>query len=1058
MPPFHQLPSPPPSEREGSISSTSRLCGNMPLDYAIETDVKPIVRDFRTGAVLDPGGAGDKYVVDRRGKRVRYEILPDDTPSPSPKRTRIKSEPAAYNRLDTADIKSEDENEGPNRILSIESQDPPRDRKGSSHRCFIQDKDPQRPRTPCPSTRVRDEQRHARDSPSDDDSSDGAGSSSSQDSSSDDDTSSDEPSSSSSTDGSLMDVSSVFRPSRSPSRFADTPSPTTRGRSRVKQGVDQRSDAPPTPSALSKGKPASQATSVPKPPSMSFYIPIRQTNCESRQSSHIPPCLPTPVHAESTVSPATSRAHGWNPINKKRKAANPSKSNDLRAGTKPDWSDARTIPTAPAAMLASASQHYRAATAGPSKGPHGPGPAQSPAVHSSQNSKQTRIAKTSSQSQASSAWRSPKGKEIAKTTIENITQEPFQDHHSQAGQPKLAEQVRDKDQIQSQVDRDNKRALKNKANWQKLKAKKKAKKLQKMKGQANISKRHGPPRQARIERSIEEIPGPGLPTPGPSSSTGKTNTPTPPGTSPARSESGMFVTSPIQRGTPGPPSSHQNLPASLTPFNSSPPTQKANKRSRSLHENAEEVGIRAMAQAAEGLQRTGREIEAGMRLMKERLEQKMEHERIERQRFEQSWEEQFSQTRREDRVERERFALGLEERLSRQMKDDEAERKRIGQAMADNEALTATLQGQLQSHGDRQRVRNDATVTHMENNTQKVRELQKHIDDLQRQQKANQDLVNDRLLRLEAATLPAGPANNTNQQAAPAQTQPSGARKPQIREVRPREAYDWPMRGRRPGVIPDTLIQSEHGKPNPRTLPPLPPRNLRNSGSALSRPAQPLAQNNNALNSGRSNQGAHRQNRTNDNDRAIDSDYSTARAQDRPQPLSAHPSPNTINTATEPYIQPTPFPGQGAFFQPLPETDTQPAPATPSSPTTSASTIEQPNSSLPRLPRLTYEEMKRRILNHPLSGLDLHIDYDKDTDGSQTTAATAFLLNAPQALVAARFRAFLNRPAFVLDLDDLAVRSKGCWAVAAGGGQQDTQFKLYYNDCNYAFTLNRQGS
>lgn len=488
MHPFHQLPSPPPSEREGSISSTSRLCGNMPLDYAIETDVKPIVRDFRTGAVLDPGGAGDKYVVDRRGKRVRYEILPDDTPSPSPKRSRIKSEPASYDRLDTVAIKSEDENEGPNRISTIGSHDPPRGQTGSSHRCFTQATAPQRPRTPCPSTRVSDRERHARNSPSDDDSSDGAGSSSSEDSSSDDDTSSDE-SSLSSTNSSLMDVSSVFRPSRSPSRFADTPSPTTRGQSRVQHAKDQDSGAPTTPSPLSKKTLASQATSVPRPSSMSFYIPIRQTNCESRPSSQLHPCPPTPVHAESTVSPATSRVHGWNPINKKKKSAKASKSNEC-TGTKPAWSDAQHIPTAPAAMLAPASRQYRAATAGPSKGPHGSGPAQSPSVRSSQKFKEMPMAKTSSQAQGSSACRSPKGKEIARTKNENIAQDPFQDHHSHPGKPKIAGQDQDKSQIKNQEDRENKRSLKNKTKWQRLKAKKKAKKLQQMKVQANTSDRY----------------------------------------------------------------------------------------------------------------------------------------------------------------------------------------------------------------------------------------------------------------------------------------------------------------------------------------------------------------------------------------------------------------------------------------------------------------------------------------------------------------------------------------------------------------------------------------
>lgn len=98
--------------------------------------------------------------------------------------------------------------------------------------------------------------------------------------------------------------------------------------------------------------------------------------------------------------------------------------------------------------------------------------------------------------------------------------------------------------------------------------------------------------------------------------------------------------------------------------------------------------------------------------------------------------------------------------------------------------------------------------------------------------------------------------------------------------------------------------------------------------------------------------------------------------------------------------------------------------------------------------------MKDLIFNYPLSELEFTIDYDEDTDGSQTTAATVFLLNAPQLLIETRFRAFLNRPSFAFDLEDPLIRAKGCWAVKAGG-QQDTQFKLYYDERNYAFTLSR---
>lgn len=98
--------------------------------------------------------------------------------------------------------------------------------------------------------------------------------------------------------------------------------------------------------------------------------------------------------------------------------------------------------------------------------------------------------------------------------------------------------------------------------------------------------------------------------------------------------------------------------------------------------------------------------------------------------------------------------------------------------------------------------------------------------------------------------------------------------------------------------------------------------------------------------------------------------------------------------------------------------------------------------------------MKARVLNYPLSELEFTIGYDENTDRGPTSAATVFLLNVPQLDVENRFRDFINRDAFAFDLDDPFVRAKGCWAVQARG-QQDTQFKLYYDERNYSFTLNR---
>lgn len=328
----------------------------------------------------------------------------------------------------------------------------------------------------------------------------------------------------------------------------------------------------------------------------------------------------------------------------------------------------------------------------------------------------------------------------------------------------------------------------------------------------------------------------------------------------------MFVTSPIQPPTTPGQSSHQTPPASSSPMHSSPPTVLQNKkRSRSVYENIVETGIRSVAETVE---RTSREI----RLGQERLEQKMDEERTKRQLLEQHWEERFVLVRNDDRTERERVALELEDRLCRDMQKNEAERKRIEQALAENGMRLTNLHGQVQSQNERmesrmdkqasqlsvhqgqldaQRARNRTISTDLQTYAQSQDALKKNQDALEErlkkvevQAQLEQMYNHDKLRVLEAACRPAGPAP-TNQQGL-AQAQSFDSRNPHIHEVRQREPCDMDMHGRRPGVLSDTLIRSEHGKPNPRTLPPRPPRTPGGilSSSSFSRPAQPIARNN----------------------------------------------------------------------------------------------------------------------------------------------------------------------------------------------------------------------
>lgn len=288
-----------------------------------------------------------------------------------------------------------------------------------------------------------------------------------------------------------------------------------------------------------------------------------------------------------------------------------------------------------------------------------------------------------------------------------------------------------------------------------------------------------------------------------------------------------------------------------------------------MHRRADDVAIGVVAsKILEHLERKAEEMQVEERLGRERLEQKIDKERLERERFEQEWEEEFSRTKRDDQAEKEHFVLGLQATICNDRKEDHEERKRLEKAIGEQETRITTLQGQfegqnkclvsridgeasrmstLQGQLDGQRTRNNVFETRLSNHERKLDELALRLEQIDRQEKVNQDMANTRLQRLEAAALPAGRAGSQQAPTGPARARSSGAAKPRFHEVRPREALDLGMRGRpAKAVIPDTLIRSEHGKPNPRTLPPLPRINHGHGGPSSSRPAQPLTRNQSA--------------------------------------------------------------------------------------------------------------------------------------------------------------------------------------------------------------------
>lgn len=566
------------------------------------------------------------------------------------------------------------------------------------------------------------------------------------------------PVSSSSSEDSDFEVSSVFRPTLSPSRFVDTPPSVTRSQKNARPHEEHIVQNPsPTHSTRTT---APEFRSRQESQSMFLSTPHRaserQCGTNSQPGSHTaePQTVSTAhrLRAQSIYSPATSLFHGWRPINKdpKKGAIRSSTSNEqsqLQPGRSglydlPDSTISSSVPGA-----ATASGHVGVA-----------------------NPQTSTPVQTSAKDWSPSTRRSPKSRARA---VEDEDVNVHDGNHAEEEAPsgrKLKGRCKTKDKAQS-------------------KTKKKPKSPHKVSkhrdgSHSKHSNRHGPSRQARVERSIEETPSPQLPTPEPSSVNRDTRALS--HCTPAPSELGLFVSSAVKPTTPGPSRSPQRdavvqdpdrLP---TPMASSP-SHRTLKRTR---EHLEEAGLSPGDPVADD------SCQQRFALMKETFEERMEKQSI-------------------------------------QIK---------------------ILQAQGAGHGvqiNKDRIRmdeRDQNVHELQQEIHKLKqelhELSQRVDDVDRRGQNNHSDVNLRVQRSmeqamsSAATLPNRPA---------ACGQPREPLRPHNLPIRPREFYDL---GRRGGnnppvaVIPNTLVRS-------RPTPSGPCHYARRDFGALKpfRPAQPAGQN-----------------------------------------------------------------------------------------------------------------------------------------------------------------------------------------------------------------------
>lgn len=428
--------------------------------YKRETDIVPPSFHPETGRLIEPAHAGPS----------RITVLDSDDEAggnrPIVRHSTIKREVSP-------EIKSEGE-EQPS-VLSLGRG---RDSQPGPHRCHgAPPQRTSRPRTPSRRNASRSASNTLDDSS--DDSSDDGGLTPSSTSSSD----------SSSGDSDMDWDDDEFRPSKSPSRLPDQPSPTTRSQSRGRRVEEER------------------AKSVANPRPIEVVIRSIPRNASGGGPSRL-----YAGEAVQDSSPAGSVRHGWRVVNRKNRAKTPAGSSREHQSSQDAAHKASSLgpgrETSPATAQTSLDFHSaRATTAGPSF-----------------TACDHRSARTRHQS--------PKGKERAvEPDYVVIDGDSDDDKHRKKTSKK-----------------DKKKKKKNKD--KKKKSKKEKRREEKGKGRAvepepQEDRPRRPPRLARMERSIEQTPSPGLPTPEPSSSRDDFSRY-------CNHSPGLFVSSPPRTATPGP--------------------------------------------------------------------------------------------------------------------------------------------------------------------------------------------------------------------------------------------------------------------------------------------------------------------------------------------------------------------------------------------------------------------------------------------------------------------------------------------------------------------------